>query len=80
MLKGETAVRALFSGKAINALDSSGNTILHYAARQGNLQMISLLIVLGAPVEVKNIAAESPYEIALRWNHPEAAALLNHRE
>jgi len=75
--KGEDAVRALFSGKTINAKDSSGNTILHYAARQGNTAMISLLLVLGANADVKNIASESPADIAQRWKHPDAAAMLN---
>ena len=75
--KGESAVRALFSGNAINARDTSGNTILHYAAKQGNASLVSLLLSMGANKAVKNIAAESPAEIALRWRNTEAAALLN---
>jgi len=77
LLKGEDAVRALFSGAAINARDSSGNTILHYAAKQGNASLVSLLISLGANKAVRNIASESPADIALRWRNNEAAALLN---
>jgi ankyrin repeat protein len=77
LTKGRDNVNALFSGKAINSRDSSGNTILHYAAKQGNTSMINLLLSLGAEKDVKNIAAESPAEIALRWEHPGAAALLN---
>ena len=77
LTKGEPMVRALFSGDAISSRDSSGNTILHYAARQGNSEMISLLLSMGAERNVRNIAAESPAEIALRWRHPEAARLLN---
>jgi ankyrin repeat protein len=75
--RGDTAVRALFSGRAINAKDSSGNTILHYAARQPAPATISLLLELGANKNLKNIAAETPADIALRWNHPNNAALLN---
>ena len=75
--KGENAVKALFSGTAINARDTSGNTILHYAAKQGNASLISLLLSMGANKTVKNIAAESPAEIAQRWRNTEAAALLN---
>jgi len=75
--KGEDAVRSLFSGAAINARDSSGNTILHYAAKQGNASLVSLLISMGANKAVRNIAAESPADIALRWRNYEAAALLN---
>jgi len=77
LLKGEEAVRALFSGRAISSRDLSGNTILHHAARHGNTGIISQLLSLGAFSEVRNIAAESPADIALRWNHPGAAALLN---
>ena len=74
---GEATVNALFTGSSINSKDPLGNTILHYAARYGDPKMVSLLLSLGAQKEIKNIAAESPAEIALRWRHPEAAALLN---
>jgi ankyrin repeat protein len=77
LAKGADAVRALFSGTAINAKDPSGNTALHYAAKQGDASLVSLLISLGANKAVKNIAAESPADIALRWRNQEAAALLN---
>ena len=73
---GEAAVRALFTGRAIYSRDSSGNTILHYAARNGNTAVISLLMSLGAGRDIRNIAAESPADIAMRWNHRDAAALL----
>jgi len=75
--KGADAVKALFSGPAINARDSSGNTVLHYAAKQGDPSLVSLLISLGANKAVKNISSESPADIALRWKNQEAAALLN---
>ena len=74
---GENGLNALFSGKAINARDSSGNTILHYAAaRRGNTTSIALLMTLGAHKDIRNIAAESPYDIAVRWNIPDNASLL----
>jgi ankyrin repeat protein len=74
--KGERAVRSLFSGTAINARDGTGNTVLHYAAQTGNAVLISILLELGANKNIRNIASESPADIALRWNHSEAAALL----
>jgi hypothetical protein len=77
LVKGEDAIRALFSGEGIHARDSSGNTILHYAARHGNRAVISLLLSLGAQRDVVNIAQETPMEIAMRWRNQEAAALLN---
>ena len=75
--KGEPGIRSLFSGGALNAKDPSGNTILHYAARQGNTATISLLLSMGAKKETRNITDERPLDIALRWNHQDAAALLN---
>jgi ankyrin repeat protein len=77
LARGGEGIRALFSGKAVNAKDASGNTILHYAARMGKPDAISLLLELGANKAIKNIAAESPADIAMRWNHRENAALLN---
>jgi hypothetical protein len=38
--------------------------------------MIAVLLELGANKGVRNVAAESPADIALRWNHGPAAALL----
>ncbi|MCL2007872.1 MAG: ankyrin repeat domain-containing protein [Treponema sp.] len=75
--KGDAAIRSLFTGTAISSRDTTGNTILHYAARHGDPSSIQLLLSLGAQRNVVNIAAESPVEIALRWRHVEAAALLN---
>jgi ankyrin repeat protein len=75
--RGKEGIQALFSGKGIRAKDPSGNTILHYAARKGNTEIISLLLELGANKTIKNIAAESPADIAQRWNRREIAALLN---
>ena len=75
--RGGDAIRSVFSGRAINAKDGSGNTILHYAARMGKPDTITLLLQLGAAKNARNIAAESPADIALRWNNRENAALLN---
>jgi ankyrin repeat protein len=77
IVRGGDAIRAVFSGRAISAKDVSGNTILHYAARMGKPESISLLLELGAARGAKNISAESPADVALRWNNRENAALLN---
>ena len=74
--KGPAAVEAIFSGKAIAARDSSENTVLHYAAKSGNADVIKRLIALGADRNVRNIASETPAEIARRWNRGGAAGLL----
>jgi ankyrin repeat protein len=77
LAKGDGALRAVFSGKAINSRDGTGNTVLHYAAQSGRAEMIAVLLELGANKNIRNIASESPADIALRWNYREAAALLN---
>jgi len=74
--KGNTCIRALFSGRAINARDSSGNTILHIAAHQSTPETINLLLELGANKTIKNIASELPLDIALRWNRSDNADIL----
>ncbi|MDR1308136.1 MAG: ankyrin repeat domain-containing protein [Treponema sp.] len=77
LARGEQAVRALFSGAAINARDGTGNTVLHYAAQTGSTALIGILLELGANKNIRNIASESPADIALRWNHHDASALLS---
>jgi len=74
--RGEDCIRALFSGKAINAKDNSANTILHLAARQGTPDIISVLLELGANKSLKNISSEMPVEIAMRWNKSDNAEVL----
>ena len=76
LVKGEAYVRALFSGRAINAMDSSANTILHLAARYGDPQIITALIELGANKTIRNISAEVPADIAAKWNRGENVELL----
>ncbi|MCL2802255.1 MAG: ankyrin repeat domain-containing protein [Treponema sp.] len=74
--KGGECIRALFSGRAINSRDSSGNTILHIAARHGSPESISILLELGANRSIRNIASESAFDIAIRWNRADNAELL----
>jgi len=74
---GRLAIESVFSGRAINARDSSGNTVLHHAARMGRPETINLLLGLGADMNARNISGESPTDIARRWNNHENAALLN---
>ncbi|MDR2746626.1 MAG: ankyrin repeat domain-containing protein [Treponema sp.] len=77
IVKGPAPVRAVFSGKAIAARDSSGNTILHYAARYGSPETIAVLLQLGANKSIKNISAESPADIAKRWDRADTLSMLN---
>ncbi|GHV88520.1 hypothetical protein AGMMS50267_08830 [Spirochaetia bacterium] len=74
---GIDAVKAIFSGRAIASKDVGGNTILHYAAQTGSRELIALLLDLGANKNSRNITAESPADMARRWNRPDLAALLS---
>ena len=74
--KGINCIRSLFSGRAINAKDSSGNTILHLAAHLATPEIINLLVELGANKTIKNVASELPYDIAVRWNRGDNAGVL----
>jgi ankyrin repeat protein len=75
--KGREAINAIFSGTAIASQDSAGNTILHYAAQMGSPDLVALLIDLGASKTARNISAESPGDVALKWRRPDIAAMLN---
>jgi ankyrin repeat protein len=76
LVNGQAGIMALFSGRAINARDPSGNTILHYAARISNVETLSHLIDLGADKSIRNIADESPADIARRWDRAALVPIL----
>jgi ankyrin repeat protein len=80
LAKGVPAIRALFSGRSINSRDAGGNTILHYAAQTGSRELILLLLELGANRHSRNIASESPADIAIRWNRPDIVQLLSNND
>ena len=56
--------------------DTQGNTILHYAAKTSDTEMVKTLISYGIDKSVKNISGDTAYTIAVRWRRPEIAALL----
>jgi ankyrin repeat protein len=74
--KGRDAVTALFSGKAITSKDATGNTVLHYAAHVAGPEVISLLLELGANKTVRNISAESPIDVAMKWRRPSSVTTI----
>jgi ankyrin repeat protein len=78
LVNGQAGIMALFSGNAVNARDPSGNTILHYAAHVSNVETLSHLIELGADKNVRNIADESPADIARRWGRTDLAPILQY--
>ncbi len=52
--------------------DVSGDTILHYAARTADESVIQRLISMGMDRSLKNIAGETAYATAIRWQRPQA--------
>lgn len=56
--------------------DIQGNTMLHYAARSGDKEAIKTLLSYGLSRSAKNISGETPADTAKRWQHTDAAAML----
>ena len=56
--------------------DTQGNTILHYAAKTSDDEMVKTLISYGIDKAAKNVSGDTAYTIAVRWRRPEIAALL----
>ena len=56
--------------------DMQGNTILHYAAKTSEAELVKTLISYGIDKSVKNVSGDTAYTIAVRWRRPEIAALL----
>ncbi len=54
----------------------SGNTALSRAAAYGHVDVIRLLLRLGASLEARNNVGETPLLRACRWGHVAAAQLL----
>jgi len=66
----------LKSGIDINVRNSDGNTPLMAAASTGNLDMINLLIRKGAIRSIRNNLGETAEQVATRYGHSQAAAVL----
>lgn len=66
-----TIVRA-----AGNKVDTTGNGILHYAAMKGSDNAITQLLALGLDKNIKNVAGETPFDVAKRWHRESATKLL----
>ena len=41
-----------------------GNSLLHYAAQYGNIEMMKYIIESGTPVGIKNYLGETPMHLA----------------
>jgi ankyrin repeat protein len=70
----EATVKAGLGGASV--ADALGNTLLHYAARQGKAEAIKVLLELGAERTAKNAMDETAYDIAVKQGQRTAAELL----
>ena len=62
---------------AADKTDTIGDGILHYAARLGSYEIVKQLLNLPRiDRAARNIAGETPYDIAVRWQRTDNAALL----
>lgn len=53
-------------GVDINKLDNDQNTMLHYAAENGNQEMVALLCERGANVNIKNKSGKTPLHLTIQ--------------
>ncbi|XP_038110432.1 uncharacterized protein LOC6052718 [Culex quinquefasciatus] len=67
---------ANFLGFVFDLYDSGQNTILHYAAKHGSVEMVQFLIDRSARIDVENNLGETPLFLAVRNNHLAVAELL----
>ncbi|HZK20432.1 MAG TPA: ankyrin repeat domain-containing protein [Treponemataceae bacterium] len=56
--------------------DMTGEGILHYAARDADVETVKQLLSMGIDRTQVNISGETPYDIAVRWQRAEIAVLL----
>lgn len=62
-------VTLLISYKSnLNFINSNGDTVLHLATRQGDVQMCKILLESGASLSTKNVRNQTPIAIALKEN------------
>ena len=60
----------------INAVDGSGNMMLHYAARQNNVELIEILLAEGADINAVNMMGQNSLQIAAEFGNNEAFKIL----
>jgi ankyrin repeat protein len=76
LLKNKNFIPLLIESAAARS-DTIGDGILHYAARLADAETVkSLLTMPSLDRTMKNIAGETAYDIAIRWQRPDIAKLL----
>lgn len=65
------------AGANVDRRDADGNTLLHHAARFGDLELLEKLVAKGAKTFVHNNDGDSPWDVAVAWGHDGIAARLD---
>ena len=61
--------------RMVNLADHRGDTALHAAAANGNVQCVILLLDVAANINAKNVRGLTPREVAARNNHDSVLSL-----
>ena len=66
----------LQAGATVDAVNNDGNTALHEAARNGEIQVVEALLNAGADKALKGYEGKTALEKAEKMNHPAIVKLL----
>ena len=72
----QTFILLLRAGVNIDLVDNKGLTPLMKCAEVGNKEILELLILMGADINIKNEVGNSALSIAIKNNHKECANIL----
>ena len=64
------------AGADVNTIPSNGQTALHLAAQQGNIELIVLLLENGARIELKNMNNKTASDLAASKGYGDIAEIL----
>lgn len=64
-------------GANLDRRDADGNTLLHHAARFGEIGLIEKLTAKGAKTFTHNNEGDTPWDVAVAWGHDAVAARLD---
>jgi ankyrin repeat protein len=76
---GGAAQDLISRGADVNAADGTGMTSLHWAAVEGNLELVRLLVEKGAKVDVRDREKKTPLEKAIARDKQEVVEYLRDR-
>lgn len=59
-----------------NQKDSTGYGVLSYGAMYGDVEVVKKILSMGYSKNEKNVAGETPYDVAMRWGKNDVAEIL----